>query len=480
MNDQRNLLQSDDEHLKGLVHDGSDMIAILDGKGNFKYVSNSSKTVLAIEPEFFPGKSVFEFIHPDDANRITRILRQTVGGKKIKIPAFRFQDRKGGWRWVETVLANLLNDPEVNGIVASSRDITTQMLLSMSLEASNQRYKYVTQATSDAIWDWDIKSGALYLAEGFMTIFGHPHEGHQKKYKAKLEFVHPRDRERVAQSIHQFIASNDVKWRAEYRYRKADGTFVLVSDRAFLIRDAQGKAVRMVGAMQDVSQRKLEKHRLRLLELVIAHASDSVLITEIHPSDVSASRIIYVNEAFTKMTGYTTNEVIGKTPMLLVGPKSDFIELDRLYESLRKSEACEITTINYRKNGEEFWNNFSVSPVIDADGNYTHWIAIQRDITASKLAEIKLKELNERLLVHTSAIESQNKSLREIAWLQSHKLRTPVARIMGLIALTDDYQSKDPELGEVLGYMQTSIDELDQVVKEIILKISALQEQPGT
>ena len=89
------------------------------------------------------------------------------------------------------------------------------------------------------------------------------------------------------------------------------------------------------------------------------------------------------------LTGYTAEEVVGKSPRILQGPNSDRVELEKLSKALRNKESCEITTINYRKNGEEFWINFTVSPVADENGLYTHWIAIERDITEQKNKELE-------------------------------------------------------------------------------------------
>ena len=95
------------------------------------------------------------------------------------------------------------------------------------------------------------------------------------------------------------------------------------------------------------------------------------------------------------MTGYTAEEVIGKTPRILQGPKSDKEELAKLSEAIRKWEPYEITTINYKKSGEEFWINFSLTPVADDTGWFTHWVAIERDVTEQKLNEIELKVAKE-------------------------------------------------------------------------------------
>ncbi|GAB2976470.1 hypothetical protein GCM10027049_09160 [Mucilaginibacter puniceus] len=164
--------------------------------------------------------------------------------------------------------------------------------------------------------------------------------------------------------------------------------------------------------IRDITQRKREEHHLRLLESVITNTTDAVLITEIEPLDEPGPRIIYVNEAFTTMTGYSAEEVIGKNPRMLQGPKTDSGELKRLSKAIRNFEPCEVTVINYKKNGEEFWINFSVSPIADDEGKYTHMIAIERDVTDHKAEELQKSLLAQQV---TNAFKERNTILESIA-----------------------------------------------------------------
>jgi PAS domain S-box-containing protein len=256
--EEANLLS--EQRYKSLVQDGSDLIRILDAEGNFIYVSPTSTSILGITPEEFMGKNIFDYIHPDDVAKALKCLQKITTEKKIIVAPLRFQNHEKEWRWMESVLTNMLDNPAVNGIVVNSRDVT-----------------------------------------------------------AKIE----------------------------------------------------------------------KEHQLKLFESVITNTNDAVLITEAEPFDEPGPRIIYVNEAFTKMTGYSAEEVIGKTPRILQGPNSNSEELSRLSAAIRNWESCEITTINYKKNGEEFWINFAVTPVANEEGWYTHWIAIERDVTAQKTNELE-------------------------------------------------------------------------------------------
>lgn len=159
-----------------------------------------------------------------------------------------------------------------------------------------------------------------------------------------------------------------------------------------------------------------EYQRLKLFESIITHTNDAVLVTEAEPVDLPGPRIVYVNEAFCKMTGFTAEEVIGKTPRMLQGPLSDYSALKALGKSLRSWSPYEITTINYKKNGEPFWVNFSVTPIADSKGWFTHWIAIERDVTKSiELAE-SLTKAKEKAEDNQRKMEEAQRLARMGSW----------------------------------------------------------------
>lgn len=133
------------------------------------------------------------------------------------------------------------------------------------IKISNERYLLATMATNDAIWDWDVSTKTMYWGEGFHGLFGYKAGTFQNDLGMWESSIHPADRDRVLHSIHHFIDSQSQQvWQEEYRFKKADGKYVLVSDRGFLIYNQQGKVSRMVGSMQDITEkRELEKRLLK-------------------------------------------------------------------------------------------------------------------------------------------------------------------------------------------------------------------------
>ena len=140
-------------------------------------------------------------------------------------------------------------------------------------------------------------------------------------------------------------------------------------------------------------ERHLSEDHLRLLENSIATLNDIVLITEAEPFDDPGPRIVFVNQAFERITGYSKEEVIGKTPRILQGENSQRNELDRIHAALKKWEPVRAELINYKKNGEEIWLDLNIVPLADENGWYTHWVAIERDITERKRAEQEIQHL---------------------------------------------------------------------------------------
>ena len=130
-----------------------------------------------------------------------------------------------------------------------------------------------------------------------------------------------------------------------------------------------------------------DRERLRLLESVAVHARDSIVITEAEPLDLPGPRILFCNAAFTRATGYSAEEVLGKTPRILQGPDTDPKARARLRAAFTAWQPIELEVLNYRKDGTPFWVELSIAPVTDDKGWFTHWVSVQRDITERRAAE---------------------------------------------------------------------------------------------
>jgi diguanylate cyclase (GGDEF)-like protein/PAS domain S-box-containing protein len=141
--------------------------------------------------------------------------------------------------------------------------------------------------------------------------------------------------------------------------------------------------------------RRYENH-LRLLESIAVNANDAIIVVESPSGDSSRGQIIYVNKAFTQMTGYAESEIIGRTPRVLQGLKTDRAQLDKIRAALGTGQAVRAELINYRKDNSEFWVELNIVPVVEDRGDAIHWVSVQREVTDRKHAEEALRISEER------------------------------------------------------------------------------------
>ena len=186
---------------------------------------------------------------------------------------------------------------------------------------------------------------------------------------------------------------------------------------------------------RDVTRQRLANEQLRLLETAVSRLNDIVLITEAEPFDEPGPRIVFVNDAFERRTGYSRDEVLGKTPRLLQGPNTQRAELDRIGHELRQWQPVRAELINYTKSGQQFWLELDIVPIANAEGWYTHWVAVERDITERKQAQLEMLELNaeleNRVQVRTAQLEVANRELEAFSYSVSHDLRSPLNTVNG-------------------------------------------------
>ena len=229
----------------------------------------------------------------------------------------------------------------------------------------------------------------------------------------------------------------------------------------------------------DEQRLRLAEQQRSLLESVLAFANDSVLITEAEPFDSPGPRILYANEAFTRTTGYTLEEVLGKTPRILQGPKSDRRALDKIKAALRAWQPVEVELVNYRKDGTPFWVELSIAPVADEYGWNTHWISIQRDITERKTSANNVeRERNEVL-----ELAARNMPLEEVLARLTASLEREFSQAQVVIVLAEQptprlYSSRVPH--SIQGWERPSVlQTLLRARDKTPLALGSIENGPG-
>jgi PAS domain S-box-containing protein len=165
--------------------------------------------------------------------------------------------------------------------------------------------------------------------------------------------------------------------------------------------DDQGMLTYIIHRVEDVTEKVHAGTRLRRLESVVTAANDAVMVSEPAAAGGSGRRIVYVNDAFTRMTGYAPDDIIGKTTDVLVGPETDRETVQRIRTALERREPVHAELLNYRRDGSQFWVEVSVAPVLDESGAVVQWTSVQRDTTERRQAEATALRLTRETAART-------------------------------------------------------------------------------
>jgi len=232
----------------GLLESLSDAFFILDDKLRFTYLNRAAELILGRRREELLGRRIGKEYPDAEGDVFFENYRRTL--KEQRMVEFEAPYAPLGL-WLEVRV-----HPADGGLAVSLREVSERRRERDDLRQSVERFRSVAQATSDAIWDWDIWKDETWWSEGMEALFGHPVAELGADAGSWTRFIHEEDRLRVVLSIQDVLTGVGDKWSHEYRFARKDGSWAWVFDRGFVIRDAEGRAVRMVGGMTDLTQRR--------------------------------------------------------------------------------------------------------------------------------------------------------------------------------------------------------------------------------
>jgi PAS domain S-box-containing protein len=272
----------------------------------------------------------------------------------------------------------------------------SQKPLAPALE--DERFKLIARATHDVFWDWDLETNAAWRSAGASETFGYPPEEQLSTFNFWINRIHPEDRDRVQKSIEAAVREGTEFWREEYRFLCKDGSYAEVLDRGYVVHNAEGKAVRMVGALSDITKQKQLENKLtqerNLLRALIDNYPDSVYVKDLR------CRKTLANKANVKNMGFEREaDVLGKTDFDIFAPDiaAKLVADDR--QVLQGVPITEQEEKLVTAGGKIYWMLTSKVPWRDADSNIIGIIGSGRNITRQKEAELKLTA--ERNLLRT-------------------------------------------------------------------------------
>jgi len=374
--------QESQRHLQIVTDNAQVGLVIVDRDGRYVFQNNAHAAIMGVPPQSLVGQRVINVMPEIYEWQVRPRLDRAFAGERMHYELVK--PSKAGEIYHAVSLEPIIEDGEVPYVVGVVTDITE----SRRAEIAARRLAAIVEFSDDAIIGKDLNGIITSWNRGAEKVFGYRAA---EMVGASIMRLIPEDRWGEETEILARIRLGQSLEHFETVRKRKDGCLIDVSVTASPIKNAEGEVIGVSKVARNITERKIADQQLRMLETCVSNLNDIVIVTEAGPLEWPGPRIVFVNEAFQRLTGYEAAEVIGKNPTMLDGEKSDHAVLEEIREALSRFEPIRREIINYGRDGREFWLDVDITPIFDATGKCTHFAAIERDITERRRSEESLK-----------------------------------------------------------------------------------------
>lgn len=380
-------------------------------------------------------QTIADLVHPDDLPAVQQALVPVLKGEspRLLLP-HRMRHKQGHWVWLMARGQVVSRDTDGRALRMAGTDVdrTEQMRLDAAVKEGQELLKNMTDQVPAELFQFKVhpdgRSCFPYVSKHFLDFYGLTLQQVQDDAGRVFAWQHPDDAAMVRASISRTV-KNLVPWQLEYRLKLPDGSIHWRSGHAVPHKQADGSVV-CYGAIFDITERKLSEEALRVA--AVAFESSSAMMV----SD-AGRRVLQVNRAFTALTGYTSEEAVGKPSELLRSGRHEAAFHESMEEAIRSVDRWEGEIWNRKRSGEVYLDWLAITAVKDPDGMATHYVSVHSDITLRKHTEDEFRKLaffdpltqlpNRRLLLdrlqQMLATRSRNDQLGAVLFLDLDRFK---------------------------------------------------------
>ncbi len=381
----RSLAESE-RRLKSILDNSSALVYMKDLEGRYVFVNREFELLFRTSLEQMDGRTNHDLL-PKEAADSLKENDSIVLARRTNLEFEESLPLPGGVRTYISMKFPLLSEEGVPyAVCCISTDITERKRVDTALRKSEERLRKAQELARMGSWEWDIPENTLWWSDEIYRIFGLNPKEFGATYEAFLESVHPDDREFVKLSVERSFHHNK-PYSIDHRIVRPDGTVRIVHEEAELLTDPQGRPLRMIGTVQDLTEQKTAEFEQRKLSAVLEHSVNLLFITD------RDGAIQYVNPTFELVTGYTKEEIIGQTPRVLSSGEATNALYQELWKTILSGRTWRSTLKNRKRNGTYYWANSVITPIRDEKGQITHFLAVQEDVTEKMMNEERLNYL---------------------------------------------------------------------------------------
>ncbi|MGB3135641.1 MAG: PAS domain-containing protein, partial [Nodosilinea sp.] len=321
-------------------------IAYLDTDLRYRFANRTYEAWFHLDSHTISGRYLWEVIGQEAFQKVEPYVRRVLEGRQITVETTITYDR--GSRQVRGTLTPDFNDQaQVQGYHSLIIDISRYKQAEIQLRRSEAALTKAQEIAHIGSWEFDIVTQSLDCSAEMLRLFDLPPSELPPNLPQLAQFFSPENWAQVRQAVQQLMITGQPQpFAGHIVLPNGESRYLEGSSEA--VKNDQGKVVKLLGTAMDVTEHKQRIDQLRLLEAVVLHANDAVLITEADQIDFPGPRIIYANPAFAAMTGYASAEIIGQTPRILQGPKTNRAKLNQIRAALKAQIHIRVELVHYR------------------------------------------------------------------------------------------------------------------------------------
>lgn len=361
-------------------------------ESKFVRLSNQMFEIYEIDPKPMTVADIRSFVHPEDLEMVKEAVANDLTENIEPVIEYRIITGKGSIKHVVSSAKQVLStDGAPTKLIGTLQDVTDRRAIEQSLADTHQLLKELAEHIDEVFWVTDKTGGELlYMSPMYEKVYGRTLEELYDENDAWSFNIHPDDKARVENS---FAKNGQLgKYNEEYRLVHPDGSVKWVKAKAYPIKDKNGNVIRLAGITQEITERKKSKERIELLSLVASGTVNGVLI------QAADGTIEWANNGFSKITGYSLEEVKGKEPWsFLTGDETNTRLIEMTYEKVTKGKPFSSDNKLVSKDGVSVWVQTTFTPIVNDAGEVTKIVSIGTDISKQKELEFLQKQALKRL-----------------------------------------------------------------------------------
>jgi len=354
----------------------------VDNDGNYFYANDYFCKFYGVTQEYIRGKSSLMGVIPEDVQKCI-----DTGRKCFEEPGqphavvLRKRSLKGEMNTTQWEFTGIQNESgQVNEVFCIGYDITRKLKVEEDLSV-------LVSSMNDVLFTISSEGIFTYVSPSWTTMYGYSLE--ETIGNSFISFIHPDDIEVCFKALHKILTTQEsVKGGVEHRIMHKDGSWSWSSTMA----NVNPMSKEIILTSHNITELRNSRERLKELAIVASNTTDYILITD------NKGYITWINKACENQTGYTRKEVKGMRPeKMMGGPETDKNTIDKIYNECANNNIVQEELLCYKKNGEKYWVDLKVTPVIDDKGNCINYIAIERDISSRKKTDDEMRRMKDML-----------------------------------------------------------------------------------